>query len=130
MANINLCSAPVRREKIDMSTRNQMMKLLTDHPTMTYQEIGAIVGCSRQRVHQIAQESGLTRKSRRYRTDITVERVLALYYHSTLFHYDIARILGCKENIITKRLRAAGISPSDTHSRRQKLCWRIRKGLE
>jgi len=113
-----------------MSTRSQMVKLLTAHPAMTYQEIGEIVGCSRQRVHQIAQESGLTRKSHRYRTDITMERVLSLYYHSTLFHYDIARILDCSENSIAKRLRAAGISPSEAHSRRQKLCWRVRKNLE
>jgi len=37
------------REK-DMATRGQMVKLLTTHPDMTYQEIGEIVGRSRQRV--------------------------------------------------------------------------------
>jgi len=110
-----------------MSTRSRMVKLLTDHPTMTYREIGEIVGCSRQRVHQIAQKSGLTRKNHRYRTDITVERVLALYYDSTLFHYDMCRILGCTISTIARRLRAAGISPSEAHSRKMKLRWRVRQ---
>jgi len=110
-----------------MSTRSQMVKLLTDHPTMTYREIGEMVGCSRQRVHQIARESGLTRKSRRYREDVTIERVLALYYDSNLFHYDMCRILGCSVGIIARRLRAAGISPSAAHSRKMKLRWRVRQ---
>ena len=110
-----------------MSTRSQMVQLLTTHPTMTYQEIGAIVGCSRQWVHQVARESGLTRKNHRYRTDITVDRVLALYYDSTLFHYDMCRILGCTLKTIALRLRMAGISPSAAHSRRQTLCWRVRE---
>ena len=110
-----------------MLNRSQMVQLLTDHPTMTYQEIGEIVGCSRQRVHQIAQESGLTRKNYRYRPDVTIERVLALYYDSTLFHYDMSRILGCTISTIAKRLRAAGISPSAAHCRKAKLCWRVRQ---
>jgi len=113
--------------KVAMSTRSQMVQLLTDHPTMTYREIGEMVGCSRQRVHQIARKAGLTRKSRRYREDVTVERVLALYYHSNLFHHDMARILGCTTTIISKRLRMAGISPSAAHSRKMKLRWRVRQ---
>lgn len=104
-----------------------MVKLLTNHKRMTYREIGEIVGCSRQRVHQVAQESGLTRKSRLQRPDITVESVLALYYHSTLFHYDMCRILGCTLSTIALRLRAAGISPSAAHSRRQTLCWKVKQ---
>jgi len=110
-----------------MSTRSQMVKLLTDHPAMTYQEIGEMAGRSRQRVGQVARESGLTRKDHRHRTDITVERVLGLYDHSTLFHYDMARMLGCHPNTISKRLRAAGISPSESYSRKAKLCWRVRR---
>jgi len=86
-----------------------------------------MVGCSRQRVHQVARESGLTRKNHRYREDVTIERVLDLYYHSNLLIKDIARMLGCNELTITKRLRAAGISPSEAHSRKMKLCWRVRE---
>ena len=102
----------------------QIVKLLTAHPDMTYEEIGGIVGCSRQRVHQVASRAGLTKKSRLYRTDVTIERVLELYYRSNLLVQDIARISGCHENTITKRLRAARVSPSESYSRRQKLYWR------
>ena len=111
-------------EVVEMSTTDQMVKLLTVHPNMTYQEIGEIAGCSRQRVHQVASRAGLTKKSRLYRTDVTMDRVLELYYHSNLLVQDIARLLGCHENTITNRLRAAGVSPSKSYSRRQKLYWR------
>ena len=97
------------------------MDLLSVHPDMTYQEIGEIVGCTRAWVHQVAREAGLAKKSRLYREDITVERVLELYYCGAK---DIARILGCHRNTITKRLRAAGVSPSESYSRRTKLYWR------
>jgi len=106
-----------------MATRDQIEDLLFSHPNMTYQEIGKIVERSRQWVHQVAREAGLTRKSRRYREDITVERVLDLYYHSTLLIKDIAWMLGCNELTIRRRLRAAGISPSEAHSRKMKLRW-------
>jgi len=100
-----------------------MVKLLTAHPDMTYQEIGQIVGRSRERVHHVAREAGLTKKSRLYRPDITIERVLELYYCSST---DIARMLGCHPNTVTSRLRAAGISRSESYSRKQKLYWRKR----
>lgn len=104
-----------------MAPRRQMVKLLTAHPDMTYQEIGEIVGRSRQRVHQVALKAGLTKKSHLYRPDITIERVLELYYCSST---DIARTLGCHRNTVTKRLRAAGISRSESYTRKQKLYWR------
>lgn len=110
-----------------MANRGQMVKLLTDHPAMTYQEIGEVVGCRRQRVHQVAKETGLT-KSHLHRPDITIERVLELYYHSNLLVQDIARMFGCSLKPITKRLRAAGISPSESYSRKQKLYWRRARG--
>jgi len=112
-----------------MPATGQMVKLLTTHPDMTYQEIGEIVGCSRQRVHQVISKAGLKRKSRLYRTDITVEKVLRLYYRSDsdLLVQDIARILDCHKNTITKRLRAAGVCPSESYSRKNKLYWRKAK---
>ena len=106
-----------------MSTRNLIMDLLSVHPDMTYQEIGETVGRSRQRVHQVAREAGLTRKSRLQRRDITVEKVLDLYYHSNLLIKDIARMWGCNELTIRRRLRASGISSSEAHSRKMKLRW-------
>ena len=109
-----------------MQTRGQIVKLLSVHSDMTYQEIGEIVGCTRQRAHQVAKKAGLTRdkKSRIYREDVTIERVLELYYRSNLFIQDIARILGCNINTVRSRLRAAGISKSECYSRRQNLYWR------
>ncbi len=112
-----------------MKRRQQMVKLLFARPDMTYQEIGETVGCTRQRVHQVYQvirEAGLIgdKKSRRYREDVTIERVLELYYRSNLLVKDIARSLECHENTVTVRLRAAGVSPSESYSRRQKLYWR------
>lgn len=114
----------VGREKVEMqTTRGRILKLLSAYPDMTYREIGEIVGCTRQRVHQVARKAGLTggKKSRLYREDVTIERVLDLYYCST---GDIARMLGCNENTIRRRLRAAGIRPSEGYSRRSKLYWR------
>ena len=107
-----------------MSTRNLIMDLLSVHPDMTYQEIGEVVDCSRQWVHQVAREAGLIRKSRLQRRDITIERVLDLYYHSNLFLKDIISMFGCNELTITRRLRAGGISSSEAHSRKMKLRWR------
>jgi len=108
-----------------MATRDQIVKLLTDHPDMTYQGIGEMVGCRRQWVGQVAREAGLTRKYRLYRWDITIERILELYYCSST---DIARMLGCHPNTVTSRLRAAGISRSESYSRKQKLYWRGARG--
>jgi len=106
-----------------MATRDQIEDLLFFHPDMTYQEIGKIVERSRQWVHQVAREAGLAKESRLYRRDITVEKVLELYYHSNLLIKDIISMFGCTERTITRRLRAAGISPGETHSRKMKLRW-------
>ena len=97
------------------------MDLLSVHPDMTYQEIGEIAGRTRQRVGQVAREAGLTKKSRLHRRDVSMERVLELYYCGA---EDIARMLGCHPNTITKRLRAAGVRPSESYSRRSKRYWR------
>ena len=113
---------------MDMPTTGQMVKLLTTHPDMTYQAIGEIMGCSRQRVHQVAQQTGLTKKSRFFRLDITVEKVVELYYGSNLLVQDIARIFGCDLNTIRKRLRAGGISSRESYSRKEKLYWRWVRG--
>ena len=111
-----------------MSTRNLIMDLLSVHPDMTYQEIGEVVGRSRQRVHQVARESGRPKKSRLQRPDITVEKVVALYYHSNLFIKDIISMLGYNDLTIRRRLRAGGISLGDAHSRKMKLRWsRVRE---
>ena len=104
-----------------MATRDQIIELLTDHPDMTYQGIGEMVGCRRQWVGHVAQDAGLT-KSHLHRPDITIERVLELYYYSST---DIARVLGCHRNTVTRRLRAAGISRSESYSRKAKLYWRM-----
>jgi len=111
-----------------MATRDQIEHLLFSHPDMTYQEIGEIVERSRQRVGQVAQEARLTRKSRLQRRDITIEKVLDLYYHSDLLIKDIIAMFGCTETTITRRLRAGGISSSEVHSRKMKLRWRRIRG--
>ena len=103
-----------------MANRGQIVELLTDHSDMTYQKMGERAGCSKQWIGQVAQETGLT-KSHLHRPDITIERVLELYYCSST---DIARMLGCHPNTITKRLRTAGISRSESYSRKAKLYWR------
>ena len=114
-----------------MATRDQIEHLLFSHPDMTYQEIGETVGRSRQRVGQVAQEARLTRKSRLQRRDITVEKVVELYYHSDLLIKDIIAMFGCTACTITRRLRAGGISPGEAHSRKMKLRWRrIRETAE
>ena len=118
----NITSVSMAMEtRVEIPTRGLIVDLLSVHPDMTYQEIGKIVERSRQRVGQVAREAGLTRKSRLQRRDITVEKVVELYYCGAK---DIARILGCHRNTITKRLRAAGVSPSESYSRRTKLYWR------
>lgn len=106
-------------------TKDQIAELLSHHPDMTYQEIGKIIRRTKQRVHQVASETGLCliRESRLYRNDVTIRRVLKLFYGSNLSVNDIAKVLGCHANTITNRLRAAGISRSESYSRRQKLYW-------
>jgi len=108
-----------------MRVRQQVLSLLLDYPDASYEKIGSIVGCSKQRVHQIAKSAGLTRKRRppHYRSDITVDKVLELY-HRDLLIKEIAPILGCCPSTVTKRLREAGIGPGECFSRSMKLDWR------
>ena len=110
-----------------MRIRQQVLSLLLDYPDATYEKIGSIVHCSKQRVHQIAKSAGLTRKSRlpHYRSDVTVDKVLELYRRDLLIK-EMAPILGCCPSTVTKRLREAGISPGECFSRSMKLDWRGR----
>jgi len=108
-----------------MRIRKQVSSLLLDYPDASYEKIGSIVHCSKQRVHQIAKSAGLTRKRKppHYRSDITVDKVLELY-HRDLLIKEIAPILGCCPSTVTKRLREAGSSPGECFSRSMKLDWR------
>jgi len=96
-----------------------------DYPDATYEKIGSIVHCSKQWVHQIAKEAGLTRRRRppHYRSDVTVDKVLELY-HRDLLLKEIAPILGCCSTTVSSRLREAGITASECFSRSMKLNWR------
>ena len=109
----------------DKPVRGQVLSLLMDYPDATYEKIGSIVGCSKQRVHQIAKEAGLTRKRRppHYRSDITVDKVLELY-HRDLLIKEIAPSLGCCPSTVRSRLREAGIGPGECFSRSMRLDWR------
>ncbi|MBA7522838.1 hypothetical protein ES705_14958 [subsurface metagenome] len=108
-----------------MSVRDQVLRLLLDYPDATYETIGGIVGVSKQRVHQIAKDAGLTRKRRppHYRSDITIDKVLELY-HSDLLIQEIAPTLGCCPRTVRSRLREAGIGPGECFSRSMRLDWR------
>ena len=108
-----------------MPIRQQVLSLLLDYPNASYEKIGGIVRCSKQRVHQIAKSAGLTRKRRppHYRSDVTVDKVLELY-HRDLLIKEIAPILSCCPSTVTKRLREAGIGPGECFSRSMKLDWR------
>ncbi len=110
-----------------MQIRQQVLSLLVDYPDASYDNIGSIVHCSKQRVHQIAKSAGSTRKSRppHYRSDVTVDKVLELYRRDLLIK-EMAPILGCCPSTVTKRLREAGISPGECFSRSMKLDWRGR----
>ncbi len=105
-----------------MQTRQQVLNFLLEYPDATYEKIGSIIHCSKQRVHQIAKSAGLARKLRPsyYRNDITVDKVLALYSSDILIK-EMASILGCCRGTITKRLREAGIGPNESFSRSMKL---------
>jgi len=104
----------------------QIMNLLA-HSDIGYRQIGDIVGCSRQRVHQVAKKAGLTGKGRHYRRRyISIEQVVELY-HRDLLVKDIRQILGCQPATVMRRLRQAGISKSECYSRGKKLDWRNRK---
>ena len=105
--------------------RGQVLSLLLDYPDATYEKIGSIAGCSKQRAHQIAKKAGLTRVRRppHYREDITVDKVLELY-HRDLLLKEMAPILGSCPSTVAKRLREAGISASECFSRSMKLDWR------
>ena len=106
-------------------SKEQVLSLLLDYPDATYEKIGSIVGCSKQRVHQITKEAGLTRMSRppHYRSDVTADKVLELY-HRDLLLKEIAPTLGCCPSTVRSRLREAGISAGECFSRSMKLNWR------
>ncbi|GAI66917.1 unnamed protein product [marine sediment metagenome] len=108
-----------------MIQKESIVNLLLSYPDMGYQEIGDIVGCSRQNVYKIAKGTGLIRdaKPRNYRSDVTVECGLELY-HQDLLVKDIAQALSCSVATVRSRLRAAGISKSECYSRSMKLDWR------
>ncbi len=107
-----------------MLNKEQVLSLLLEYPDATYQKIGSMVHCSKQRVHQIAKSAGLARKfwPPHYRSDITVDKVLALYSSDILIK-EMVPILGCCRSTITKRLREAGIGPNESFSRSMKLNW-------
>ncbi|HUV55902.1 MAG TPA: hypothetical protein VMV84_01585, partial [Dehalococcoidales bacterium] len=108
-----------------MAVRGQVLSLLLDYPDASYVKIGGIVGCSRQRVQQIAKGAELTgmRRPPHYREDVTVDKVLELY-HRDLLLQEIAPILGCCSTTVSSRLREAGISAGECFSRSMKLDWR------
>lgn len=107
------------------TVRGQVLNFLLDYSDATYITIASIVGCSKQRVHQIAKEVGLTRTRRapHYRKDITADKVLELY-HQDLLVNDIAQTLNCNLSTVRSRLRKAGISKSECQSRSMRLAWR------
>jgi len=109
----------------DKGSKGQVLSLLLDYPDATYEKIGSIVGRSKQRVHQIAKEAGLTRMRRppHYRKDVATDKVLELY-HRDLLIKEMAPILGCCPSTVTSRLREAGISAGECFSRSMKLDWR------
>lgn len=108
--------------------KNEIVNVLTRHPDLSYQEIGTLVGLSKQSVHKIVRQAGLKRnvKVRHRRDDISVEKVLDLY-HQGLLIKDIAKALGCNVATVRRRLRIAGISKSQCYSRSMKLNWRGKK---
>ena len=109
----------------DKGSKGQVLSLLLDYPNASYENIASISHCSKQWVHQIAKEAGLTRKRRppHYRSDVTVDKVLELY-HRDLLIKEITPILGCCPSTVTKRLRETGIGPGECFSRSKKLDWR------
>jgi len=46
----------------DNGCTEKIVNLLEHHADMSYQKIGDIVGCSRQRVHEVAERTGLTHR--------------------------------------------------------------------
>jgi len=105
-------------------SKDKIINLLSKSD-VTYVVIGKRVGVSKQWVHQVAKEVGLTRKRQppHYRSDITVDRVLECY-HEDLLVKDIAQTLNCELSTVRRRLREAGIGGSECRSRSMKLHWR------
>jgi predicted DNA-binding protein YlxM (UPF0122 family) len=106
------------------SRKDKIINLLSKSDD-SYEEIGKQVEVSRQWVHQVAKEVGLTRNRQphHYRSDITIDRVLDCY-HEDLLVNDIAQTLNCNLSTVRSRLREAGISKSECQSRSMKLAWR------
>ena len=105
-------------------SKDKIINLLSKS-NITYVEIGKRVGVSKQWVHQVAKEVGLTRKRQppHYRSDITVDRVLECY-HEDLLVKDIAQTVNCELSTVRRRLREAGMGESECRSRSMKLEWR------
>ena len=100
--------------------RHQVINLLVLFPDFTYKEIGNIVGCSKQRVGEIAKEEGITKGHQHHiRWDITTDKVLQLYYQGLLIK-DIAKSLDCSYFTISERLREAGVSKYECYSKDRK----------
>ena len=102
-------------------SKDKIINLLSQND-ITYVEIGKRVEVSKQWVHQIAKEVGLTRKRQppHYRSDITVDRVLVCY-HEDLLVKDIAQTLNCGLSTVRRRLRVVGISKGTILPRGAKL---------
>ena len=107
--------------RVQNGVRHQVINLLVLFPDFTYKEIGNIVGCSKQRVGEIAKEEGLTKGHQHHiRRDITMEKVLQFYYQGLLIK-DIAKALGCSYFTVSERLREAGVSKYERYSTGRKL---------
>ena len=116
-----------RRHGVVCGVKNHVLQLLVDGPDMTYQEIGEVIGVSRQRIQQITKNARIIRGARPYkRRDVAVEVVLNLYNNDMMVN-EIARVLRCCYTTINSRLRDAGIVKSNTYSRSRRLL-QIRKG--
>lgn len=101
--------------------RHRVINLLAFCPDFTYEEIGSIVGCSKQRVGEIAKGEGIAKGHQpNIRRDITIEKVYQFYYQGLLIK-DMANALGCSYPTVSKRLREAGVSKYECYSRSQKL---------
>lgn len=128
---IHILASPLLAGPDDNNKEDTMTSLLLTNPGATYEEIGDLMGLSKQRIHEIAKRAGLERdtRTRNYHSYITTGKVLELY-HKNLLIKDIAQALGCAEPLIRRRLRAAGISKRDCYSRSMKLAWRGKGGAK
>ncbi len=125
VATIGFSGSAESPDEDNRNKANRIVNLLVAHPEVSYQEIGELVGLTKQGVHRIAKQAGLRRdrKPRHYHSHITTEKVLELY-HKNLLIKDIALALGCNYVTVRNRLRTAGIGKAECYSRSMKLDWR------